>query len=395
MKGILRKVLCLLLVLIMTASLFGCSQGEKNGTGDTSNENTDNVSDSNQPSDNTTITNDPYAEMYDYLNVDSVPDPDFALAQYEKLLAGELSVAYCILDSAQNLIVEMAETVKRFWDEKGQTCQIFNADGDLIVQAAQIENCATMNFDLIVVASSTIPSLADACLKAMEQGTMVVIRGESSVEACGFSPTALETQRNVAQGWYNADMAFAYFKQYRPEVTSVEFALAEFNVPSNLIEVLNGCKLRIEAETELEAEVAYSEDWVLTLDEGYSFAERALTYDPDIRGFLTYTEAPAIGINNYIMQRPDLDPAEFCAPSNSGSPEATELWDKFSSNESIIPGYVGTDWKNNAEAITNCTWNCLMGIADTTGVYIEYGNLFIECAFDYDFGDGGLMYPES
>ena len=75
----MKRILTFFLVgLIIFSSFFliSCSQSE--------NEN-----------ENSSTDDDPYAEMYKYYGVDSVPDPEFALQQYTKLKNGELKVAFC------------------------------------------------------------------------------------------------------------------------------------------------------------------------------------------------------------------------------------------------------------------------------------------------------------
>ena len=55
------------------------------------------------------------------------------------------------------------------------------------------------------------------------------------------------------------------------------------------------------------------QDTIYIADQGYTFAEEALIYNPDIRLFIGYTEGVAMGISNYICGRGDLDPSEYAA----------------------------------------------------------------------------------
>ena len=390
MKKLVSVLLAMLMVLSFSAFAACNRSAEKEERGKNANNTTDEESTGNDASKED--GNDPYAEMYAYYGVDSVPDPEFALRQYNKLLNGELKVAFCSLDFSQNMVYDMAVGMVDYFKELGQNGEIFSADGDLAVQASQIENCGTAGYDLIAVASSSVPGLADACKKVMDQGTMVIIRGALDFESCGFTPTGIETDNYPKIGWYCADMAIAYYKQTFPDAQMLKAGLGELSMVTNLVQMMQGMKDRFAAETEIKAETIYLEDEVITVDDGYNMAENALVYDPEIRAMLSFNDAPATGMNNYIMQNPQLVPSEFVVIAGGGTKESAELFEMSRSNESCFRGYVGTDYRDTSKNLRDICYVCLLGLVDTSEGYAGYPEIYCESGFGYAFGSGGMDF---
>lgn len=386
----MKKLLSLFLALALVFALFAltaCSsdETEPSDSGTPTNAGTP----GSDPTDDGGDQEDEYAWVTELYG--EVPDPAFTAAQHEKLENGEITVGFCLEDLSQNFLVRMANGFVAFWEEKGAASGgVFSADGDVTVQATQIENCGTLGLDLICVASATVSSLANACEAVMAQGTMVIIRGEASVENCGFVPTGLETYPNFEFGWYLVDMVIAYMDEYNPGMESIKIATGELSVASQLIELFTGVRDR--AALDDRVEIAYVQDWCLTIEDGYNTAEESLMFDPEIRAFLTFDEAPAIGFNNYIMGQPQLDPSEFICLATSASQESAELWELSKTNQAVMRGYVGGAWQDVSKVICDCSYKCLLGLVDTTGCYLEFGAPTPENAFGYELGDGGYMY---
>ena len=333
-----------------------------------------------------------YAEMYEFFGVDSVPNEEYSWQQYQALKNGEITLGFCLEDFSQNYLVNMADGFMERWEEKGGVNGgIFSADGDVTTQITQIENCVQLGLDLICVASSSVASLANACETAQAGGVKVVVRGESSIENCGFVPNALETYHNYDMGFYMADMVLYYMQTNQPEYyeKGVKLATGELSQASNLIEIFQGVRDRLAKDN--KGEVVYVQDWCLTLDDGYNVGEESLTYDSEIRGFITFDEAPAMGYNNYIMSRTDLDPAEFMCIATSASQESANLWEQSKNNESVMRGYCGSEWEDVSEVIWTASWKVLMGLVDDSEGWIEYGSLGTTNSFGYELGDGGFM----
>ena len=394
----MKRILSAILVIALCFAFFAmsaCSEDEETDPPSDSNTPVDNTPEDTTPGD-TDDEDDPYAEMLAYFEVDSVPDPDYSLEMYNKLMAGDIMVGFCLEDFSQNYLVNMANGFVEFWEDKGaKSGGVFSADGDVTVQATQIENCATIGMDLICVASATVSSLAAACQSVQEQGVKVIVRGEASVENCGFVPNGLETYPNYTFGWTMADMAIYYAKEYNPDIyeSGLKVATGELSVASNLIELFSGVDDRL-ALDEQGAEKVYIKDWCLTIDDGYNVGEECLTYDPDIRAFMTFDEAPAIGFNNYIMSNPSLDPAEFICIATSASTESAALWELSKTNESVMRGYCGSEWEDVSVVINNCSWKVLMGLVDDSECWLEFGNVNPENVIGYTLGAGGYECPE-
>ena len=336
---------------------------------------------------------DKYAEMYAYLGVDSVPDPEYSYEKYQKLLNGEIQVAFCVPAISQNSIAMITDGLVNFWVEKGATGQVYVSNDDVSVQISQIENCVMQGYDLVCVANSPISVLGDVCTQAREAGTKIVVRGEASIEACGFVPNGLETYSYYERGWYMADVIVAYMEQYNPDMEfPVKVAAGTLNSSQNILDQFQGIRDRMEQDG--KAEIVYEMDQCFSIDDGYTCAEEALIYDPEIRAFIGFDEAPAIGFNNYIMANTQLDPAEFCVIGGGSSPDSEPFWDASATNESCYRGTCGTDYTQPHKVIADCSWKVLMGLVDDTNGYVEVGEVFIRTGFDYERGDGGFLAPE-
>lgn len=382
MKKLLSVILAIALVFAF-ASMIACSNdGEESTNGETNTENQEN----NENSDNGD-----YSEITELFG--EVPDPAFTQSQYDKLQNGEITVGFCLEDLSQNYLVRMTEGFEAFWTEQGAVYGgTFSADGDVTLQASQIENCNSMGMDLICVASSSQASLSAACEAAMANGTMVIVRGEASIENCGYVPTGLETYRNYEMGWYMTDMAISYVSSVMPDMEVLKMAIGELTQASNVVEIFDGVRDRCAADG--KAEVVFTKDMCLTIDDGYTVGEESRTYDPEIRAFVTFDEAPAIGFNNYIMSQPDLNHEEYITLATSASQESADLWELSKTNESIMRGYCGSEWQDVSEVINTCSYNCLLGLVETPG-YVEYGQLGTDNVFGYTVENALVPMPES
>lgn len=384
MKKLLSVILAIALVFAL-ASMVACSSDE-----DTTPDDTNTNSPANDDVNNDDANGD-YSEITDLFG--EVPDPAFTKAQYEKLQNGEITVGFSLEDLSQNYLVRMTEGFEAFWTEQGAVYGgTFSADGDVTLQASQIENCNSMGMDLICVASSSQASLSAACEAAMANGTMVIVRGEASIENCGYVPTGLETYRNYEMGWYMTDMAITYVSSVMPDMEVLKMAIGELTQASNVVEIFDGVRDRCAADG--KAEVVFTKDMCLTIDDGYTVGEESKTYDPDIRAFVTFDEAPAIGYNNYIMSQPDLNHEEYITLATSASQESADLWELSKTNESIMRGYCGSEWQDVSEVINTCSYNCLLGLVETPG-YVEYGKLGTDNVFGYSIDTALVPMPEA
>ena len=276
----MKKVLSVILILAIIFSLgilFGCANDEDPVSDDTTPD--DSAPDNSSTPDETSpeSSDDPYAEMYAYLGVDSVPDPEYSLEMYNRLMEGDIQVAFLALELTQNFIKRMADGFVEFWEEKGASGQVISADGDLTVQATQIENAGTQGIDLICIATSSPPTLAATCEAVMADGMQVIVRGQTKIEDCGFIPTGIEAGASREYGWYMADMVVYYMNTYNPHIEQIKVATGELSAAAQPTDILNGAKDRLALED--NTEVVYTMDYCFSIDDGYLTAEEALTFD--------------------------------------------------------------------------------------------------------------------
>ena len=84
--------------------------------------------------------------------------------------------------------------------------------------------------------------------------------------------------------------------------------------------------------------VTYTEDNLITVDEGFNGAENAMTYDSNIRVLVSFQEGVAIGLSNYIISQSDLDPSQFGVFAQGTVDTSCEIVDASAANESVYRG---------------------------------------------------------
>lgn len=211
--------------------------------------------------------------------------------------------------SSVEALNQICENFVTYMGEYGVDAVYASCEGDTTMANTLIENYAADDYDIILVIPLDEKGLEDSITAARAKGTMVVLMSnEPEYEVDGGLTADME-----ACGYAVADMATYWVEQNYPdaEPDSIGVAVVSSETPANY-------KLCKEAmvNTMDEGEKTYTayKSGDLdggSMDRGFTFAENALTADPNIRVFLTQENEAAKGINNYLLSRPDLDLNEY------------------------------------------------------------------------------------
>lgn len=223
-------------------------------------------------------------------------------------LAGKKAALVVPLASVEALN-QICENFIKYMSEYGVEAVSASYEGDTTMCNTLIENYAADSYDIILVIPLDEKSLEDSITAARANGTMVVLMGnEPLYDVDGGLTADME-----ACGYAVADMATYWVEQNFPdaEPDSIGAAIVAAETPSNY----KLCK---------EAMIASMDAGELTytayksgdmdggsMDAGFTFAENALTADPNIHIFLTQENEAAKGINNYLLSRSDLNLEEY------------------------------------------------------------------------------------
>lgn len=326
----MKKIISLLLVFIILLSItavVGCS-------GDGADENADDkeTTDSNIAQDNS----------IDNAVEDKEKDDGTLIAFAATTLSDEFM---------NSLNLQLAE----WFAEDGYNYQYTSCENDTALQIQQIENFVTMGAELVMTCSNPVSSLKEIMLYAMDQGTMIVLIGCEPKESDGFEVSGVISTDNKLVGTLVAEMAIKWIKDTYPDANSSSpVKCASFRNAFNddnmlrsdtIIQVLNESGV---------AEVVYTEDnQLFSVDEGYTSAENASTYDDEIRVFAPFSSSVAIGCNNYIISNATADLSLYAVFGSDSLAAAADLVDQSGDDTSVLRGIVNSAGGSPAESAYN------------------------------------------
>lgn len=327
MKKLLTFVLAIVMIASM-ASLIGCN-------GDNTAENTDN------PAAATPATATPSAApTATGKTVNSYgEDIQAMLDAGEDVLIG-LSFQGLSESSAQR----QRDNLTAGFEEKGFTVTVTASEGDMAQMISQIENLVLMDTKLIVCFPPDSDGVKDVTTRAMADGVYVVFAGLNQTDY----PSGGSTMDWSLAAQLMAEMAIYWVDQTFPDAGADEIhaAVATFAGVTNfkiwsekiieLIDASDKCK------------VTYTKDSCITIDEGFTFAEEALTSDLDIRFFACWMDAIAFGASNYVMSQPDLDYTKYASFGNNPSEDSLALLELSKENKAIYRGGVKYGYTRDA-----------------------------------------------
>lgn len=238
-----------------------------------------------------------------------------------------------------------------------ETIQL-DCDSDIPTQISQIENCVTMGA-VAVILGSMEPNALDTCNNyARENGLLIVVLGDI--------PTSHEVDGGVASdftafGRAEGEMILAYIDQKYPgaEPGSVKVSTGVNSAYTTMIDCTDATREVLESDPRVR--IVFTQDLVYTIDTGYTYAEQSLTFDPDIRIFAVSHDAAAIGVNNYIISIPSVDPSDYAVFNIGGAAETSELIEMAQNGESAVQGAIMYGGSDPSLALFESAYKMLIG----------------------------------
>lgn len=267
---------------------------------------------------------------------DTVPEEDpgaASLAAFQaKVDGGEKFLVGIIPPSltAQRL-ANICQYISDYFTDLGSEAQIVDAQRNEVNFITNIENFVTMGADIIFVVPMQPDAIMDVCVKAMEQGTNIVMLGVTpAYEVSGLLRTDFYATGKAAA---NMLLTWAHAQWPMAAEDSIPVAVGGQTVSDDGVQRTNGFLETIEADP--YTYVAFHSDFkdANSADETIAFTQDALTYNPEIRCFLFYEIAGAIASTQYIVGRSDLDYSEFGVFCVGQSDAGLQLVDQSVTND--------------------------------------------------------------
>lgn len=311
----MKKILALLLAMCMVFALCACSSA-----GDST------------PAADSQTTEDAAPEEA----VDAAAAVETIAAANE---AGEVkSVAGIVPSTDIAILVQMMDYVKEQCEAQGIDFQLAGAMFEVAQYITLLENFVTMGVDIVVMIPMDTNAIMDACLAAEAAGTHVVFVSSPPSYADQISGGIYSDYYEV--GHLTAEMACAWAKEKYPDAESIGIACTLAESDADSISRTTGIRDAIKEDP--VCYMAYEGFNATAADDGYSFAEEAMTADSDIRVFVMYESDPAIGVDNfvkaYVQSSSDLSISDFGVFAVGMSANAAELIEASANDESSFRG---------------------------------------------------------
>lgn len=356
----MKKLLALLLALAMVFALAACGSSS-NGDPD---QDTDTDSQGTTESENSESEGSGPAGSEEPGTVD---------------LTGKKAALIVPISSVEALN-QICENFVSYMAEYGVDAVYSSCEGDNTMAMTLIENYAADKYDIIIVIPLDETGLEDSITAARAKGSLVALLStQPAYEVDGGLTADME-----ACGYAVADMATYWVEQTFPDAAedSIGVAVVASETPENY-------KLCKEAMVNTMNEgaatyVAYKsgdEDGG-SIEKGFSFAENALTADPNIRVFVTQEAEAAKGISNYLITRTDLDLNEFAVFSINSDETAIEMVQQSADpSVSVLRGLIPYGSDDTGRVAADIAYGLLSG--EQEAPYWIYDELHTVNTFDW------------
>ena len=257
---------------------------------------------------------------------------------------------------------------KEYFDEEfaklGYTTVTAESGGDTALMIEQIENFVTMNAVLIIAFPPDAESVMDVCTKAIEEGVYVLFTGLETKDS-GYSISGGSTVDWKELGTNLAKMGLAWVDKTYPDVEdgSIHVGLGKFSYFVQSIPMFESLESTLAGDSRIS--ITYTEDNVISVDQGFNAAENALTADPKIRMLFCFQETGAQGMDQYILSQP-VDRSLYAVFTQGTSENSTQVVEDSKSNDSVYRGTIvyGGD-ENPAASTFRVACSILNGEVDT------------------------------
>lgn len=380
----MKKLTALFLATCMTFALVACGQGETNSSQPS--ENNDNVSDSSSDSSTVTVL-DNYEVTIGTTEDGSTTYDGFTKEQLEsslpkehipqKLAAGvDVTIAFLCVNLQSVSIKSMSDGMEKICEGYGINYEVQEMYMDIATQLDCIENFLTMEVSMIVTFCIDENAMADAAAKVMDSGTaLVILDGTPSFD---LSLNICTDPYDV--GYQEGKMISAWVEQTYPDAGEGEVKAALMNnaIIPDFVRQNEGlmAALREDNRIQIVYEVAGTAH---TIDEGYTFAEDAMTSDSEIVLFMTKVGSQGIGVNNYLQSAGKATDSVAVFAADCDEEGRTMVDASTDSSASVLRGEIGYGTYQREEGVMDLIIRYLEGELEegyTTGEGIYCYNSF-------------------
>lgn len=256
----------------------------------------------------------------------------------EMVAAGETPVVGIVCPfGAAEIVQQMMQRVADAVEELGCKATIIDANMDMTYALESIENFVTMNAVLVWILIIDVNLIKDVCLRAEAQGTRIEYLGtppDYEISGCVYSDY-------MAIGTMVADMAVKWADiACGKDAPEGSIGVATFESYTNTDGSNQSVAMRDTILADKRMYISYTEYDLGTADQGFNWAENALTADANTRIFLCWECTPGIGVDSYLNTIPEYDLSEFAVFGVSVNDAVLELIGKSETNESCYRGAV-------------------------------------------------------
>ena len=332
-----------------------------------------------------TVANNNGATTYNGKTVDELKSAKPKEYIPEKLAAGvDVSLAFLCVNLQSIMIAKTSAGIEEICKANGINYYVQEMNMDVATQLDCIENFLTMGVSVIVTFCIDENATADTAAKVMDSGTALVI-----LDGTPSFPTSLTIATSPYDiGYQEGKMISAWVDQTYPEAGdgAVKAALMNNVIIPDFVKQNDGLMAALGEDSRIQL-VYEQAGSTHTLDEGYTFAEDALTSDPDITLFITKTGSQGIGVNNYL-QSAGLAGDSYGVFSSDCDEEGRAMVDaSVDSSASVLRGLIGYGTYNRQEGMMDLVFKLLKGEIEEGLVTSE--GIYCYNSFGYDYDERG------
>ena len=382
----MKKLTALFLAICMAASLAACGEGNSQSSNTPDNDAVNSGNDTVTVLDDYEVavsTNNDGAATYDGLTVEELENslPKEHIPQ--KLAAGvDVTFAFLCVNLQSVSIKAMSDGMEAICKGYGINYEVQEMYMDLATQLDCIENFLTMEVSMIITFCIDENAMADAAAKVMDSGTaLVILDGTPSFD---LSLNICTDPYEV--GYQEGKMVSAWVDSAYPDAGEGEVKAALLNnaIIPDFVTQNEGLMAALSEDSRINV-VYEMAGTAHTIDEGYTFAEDALTADPEIVLFMTKTGSQGIGVNNYL-QSAGLASDNVCVISADCDEEGRTMVDaSVDSSASVLRGEIGYGTYQREEGVMDLILQLVKG-------EVEEGLITGEGIFCYN--SFGYIYDE-
>lgn len=299
----------------------------------------------------------------------------------EKLAAGrEVLIGYVTIALDNDYTIGVEQGIRQMVEAEGYSFDSSVFGGDLSLGISQAENYLQMGAAALVLYLGNGGDFNAFAEQAMASGTYVI----TTASAPEYEVDAYQAYDHEAIGRHLGEVALAWVDQRYPDAGQGEIhaAFAEISMAIDLVNRFESCKSVLEADGRVSVEFR-KDDINATVDSGYTFCEEALTYDPDIRIFICFTSAQALGCNNYVETQPEYDLADFASFGMDDNESAQQKIAEAEADPSVsmLRGFVTAGGYTTFDVLANTVLGVLDGTI--TPPYAAILPVYAQTSFGY------------